>query len=336
MALSACSPSPQTEGAGIVLAPNSAPPSIKQTELFEIFLRTPYDASKRPEQQYPRAALRVLRVPPNMQGYDSSKGFVEPGDGCYLFDGLLWRDRTTAERLDPFELCLPRDVVVGIPLANVHDWAGRGALALTNAAGRMTTEGERTFGPLPPFTAMPDDFQHERFWGIFGPTNRDSQVAWMMRNLVANTGLDFNNFRDRRLWVVGFVQSGAPYVQTIPENPGAVGAATGVATSAAPCNEPIVAFATVSPGMTLVEVSDQLRCNATRVPNAEGALPGSETYRWVDTRNTQLDIDFIDGRVATYRQRNLSVPQFGVYGGGVPGGVPTLPPGAAIPGTTGG
>ena len=93
-------------------APVQAGVSVKDTPLYHLFDKYPYDTKKPFAVQYPRVALTVVSAPPNhsqTQRQDYGGGFV-PRDGCFTLRAKLWSSATESQDVGPFQWCSPRDL----------------------------------------------------------------------------------------------------------------------------------------------------------------------------------------------------------------------------------
>jgi hypothetical protein len=172
--------------------------SFKDTELYGIFLKYPYDTRLSFEQQFPRVALFVLDAPRN---HTKPYG-VSTHKACWKLRAKLWRRRDQSKDIESFHWCSPNDIATDVPLSGAAYWFSGGipGFAFEN------TGNQRAPGPVPPFSAVPTDLRHQKFWqsAVFGPHTMDGV---MLLSLLYHMGFDWSILEDRRVWVVEFAQA---------------------------------------------------------------------------------------------------------------------------------
>ena len=100
----------------VTAQPQASPPQpgvhVKDTILYRLFDKSPYDTKKPFASQYPRVALTVVSSPPNhsqKMGFDYGGGFM-PGNGCFTLRAKVWSSAKTSQDVGPFQWCVPQDL----------------------------------------------------------------------------------------------------------------------------------------------------------------------------------------------------------------------------------
>ena len=172
--------------------------SFKDTELYGLFIKHPYDTRLSFEQQFPRVALVVLDAPRN---HTKPYG-LSMHRACWKLRAKLWRRRDQSKDIETFHWCSPHDIATDVPLSGGNQW-----FLVDSAKGQFENTGnQRTPGPVPPFSAVPLDLRHQKFWQSerFGPHTMDGV---MLLSLLYHMGFDWSILEDRRVWVVEFAQA---------------------------------------------------------------------------------------------------------------------------------
>jgi hypothetical protein len=238
-------------------------PGLKDTVLYRLFDKYPYDTGKKFDAQYPRVALTVLSTPGNhaQAGNFTPTGGVYPKPGCFTLRAKVWSSKTESQDVGPFQWCSPRDVppppeaaplgsergrqrgtanrlglVAGVAGDSLLQWIDG---AYMYAISEETTHSVRTDGPIPPDKPMPDDPAHTRYFGSyaggFSTQTGDGAMVLLMLNAM---DFDMNVHPDRRVWIVSFLSGPGP--EASPNVQPAPGSAAGAPPSSpyAPANPP--------------------------------------------------------------------------------------------------
>jgi hypothetical protein len=183
-------------------------------ELKGLFSRSPLENSAPFGTQFPRVAFTVLSVPPNhaqnVQIYVTGGGQVPRG--CWKLLAKVWTNATTSKDVGPFTTCVP-DILMGargVPLAGYNNWALAGQTMVNLPRGAQTTGVQRSQGPIPPDTPFPTGAQYTAYYGWQGGVNGrypggNTMEGYMWAGLMFGMGFDWNNIRDRRLWIYKYV-----------------------------------------------------------------------------------------------------------------------------------
>jgi hypothetical protein len=102
-------------------APVQSGTSVRDTILYRIFDKYPYNTKKPFAMQYPRIALTVISGPPNhahRQQQEYGGGFV-PENGCWTLRAKVWSSDKDSQDVGPFQWCSPRDLPKDFQPANV-------------------------------------------------------------------------------------------------------------------------------------------------------------------------------------------------------------------------
>jgi hypothetical protein len=172
--------------------------SFKDTELYGLFIKHPYNTTISFERQFPRVALIVLDAPRN----HSKDSGVSKHKACWRLRARLWQRRDQSKDIESFHWCTPYDIATDVPLSGAYEWFAVDA----SKTGFENTGNQRTSGPVPPISAMPSDLRHQKFWQSekFGPHTMDGV---MVLSLLYHMGFDWSVLEDRRAWVVEFSQA---------------------------------------------------------------------------------------------------------------------------------
>jgi hypothetical protein len=106
-------PSGQAGGAAQSQAsPHQPDIHVKDTILYRLFDKYPYDTKQPFAVQYPRVALTIVSVPPNHAEREQQEfggGFI-PGDGCFTLQARVWSSAKASQDVGPFQWCSPQDL----------------------------------------------------------------------------------------------------------------------------------------------------------------------------------------------------------------------------------
>lgn len=194
-----------------VIEDNSPPPeawsglSFKDTALYGLYYKYPYDENLPFEQQFPRVALTVLDAPPTQ----SDKSSLFRTKSCWKLRAKIWSSRTSSQDVEAFHWCTPRDIAGELPLEGADIWfsIGQPSKDICKTCFKYENTGNlRTEGPVPPRTSIPFDLRHQKFWQSSGFGIRQMN-GLMLASLLYHMGFDWSVVDDRRVWVVEFIQA---------------------------------------------------------------------------------------------------------------------------------
>lgn len=202
---------------------NLAAITWRESQVYGLFSRHPFDYSADRYEQYPRVALEVFEQP--AQSVHSHTVRLNARRRCYQIGGVLWHSKTKSEQLEPFTWCYPNDAVVEVGCADIHQCWHPGGAPISRSGDFVRNTGKaRTYGPIWPRYAVPQDRYHVEFFYRTGvgqspgataldvPFDKMSTNGRMVCSIVHGAGIDYTSDQDRRLWFVGWHQSGAPYL----------------------------------------------------------------------------------------------------------------------------
>jgi hypothetical protein len=97
--------------------PQPTPPypsgiSVRDTMLYHLFDKYPYDTKKAFAAQYPRVALTIITAPPNhaeAQQREYTGGSL-PQYGCWTLRAKVWSSAKQSQIVGPFNWCSPQDL----------------------------------------------------------------------------------------------------------------------------------------------------------------------------------------------------------------------------------
>jgi hypothetical protein len=97
--------------------PQPTPPapsgiSVRDTMLYHLFDKYPYDTKKPFAVQYPRVALTIITAPPNHAEHDVIQytGGRLPAYGCFTLSAKVWSSAKQSQTVGPFHWCSPQDL----------------------------------------------------------------------------------------------------------------------------------------------------------------------------------------------------------------------------------
>ncbi len=196
-----------TSGAVASRSGTSGNTAIDNSALAGLFDNAPYNPQAHFHDQFPRVALTVEKVPPNIQDASMSS---EP-TGCFELSAVIWRGHDQSETVNDIEWCVPRDGAYGISLADAQLWPG-GAHLFSTAPLHESTGNTRTNGPVPPAQPIPSDPKHQRLLGgvaLGGSTMTFRYLpGFMFYSVLYKMGFDWNEGQDRRVWITRFTEAG--------------------------------------------------------------------------------------------------------------------------------
>lgn len=183
---------------------NSADRFTGKTVIDKVGLRNilpQYDRSRPLSEQYPHIAVTILKAPMFWGGSYKSRPSLINGD-CFTLKAMVWTDVRTSKTVGPFDWCQSSDT----------DFKEIGPAYMETMlppfAPDKYTGTNRTEGPVPPHTLLPNDRETiERIvanGGDNGDPNSDtnSRLAFLFANLRLQFGETLNE-SDFRVWIVG-------------------------------------------------------------------------------------------------------------------------------------
>ena len=171
-------------------------PGIQETELNQIFAKYPYDVKKSFNQQFPRVSITVLEAPKvhhEVTAYTSHRA-------CFKLSAVVWDTRTKSRNIPNFYVCLPRDLVPNLAMRPAEGWIGSTGFFVMN---QEHTGLNRTDGPVPPKSPIPNDLAHQRYF-----ENEYLEIGTVDGRMFAMTlyhmGFNWSIHEDRRVWFKSF------------------------------------------------------------------------------------------------------------------------------------
>lgn len=160
---------------------------VRDTGLANLFARFPYQGS---ESEFPRVAIVIEEKPrPSVLPDAFFKGKGPSTDYCWRFHAKLWIDATHPQDIAPFNWCFS-ETRFNVPYSRSPRW-GQVPTALVTLSGKFTGK-ERTTGPLPPYTPLPNTPEYKHTY---------SYVPVMVGNVLMDMGFSWER-SDGRVWFV--------------------------------------------------------------------------------------------------------------------------------------
>lgn len=172
--------------------------ALSGTALQDIFLDSPYDSSKRGDEQWPRVAFTVHEQPEFHSQVTPGVTGAAYTEGCWTLSAIIWHNETSSEQVEDIRWCTPENVLYEVAKSDASLWF----IYSADISFDKTTGEIRTDGPLPPSRAFPSDMRHKRFF------RRDISIdlynGEMFAAMIYQIGLNWSDLSDRRVWITKF------------------------------------------------------------------------------------------------------------------------------------